>query len=289
MLSFDFERKGIEYLENALPIKDITERILENLENGIEINDVLKNHIKYCTKHDIEEVLPFAYKEIKNTKVDTEIRRVSLESIIKVDKELIGLEDALGDINDAFKWNMVEALIDRTSKRVFDYLRIMLQQGEEDDRTRASEYLIKLQDIIALEYYVEYIKKKNRFDREMYNTSPLSSLTTANAIPYLIELLNLTYQKTFQQPDDFEKLDRLILAALRSISLESEGNYQQVKQSIENFIKKYINVYENVNWLNSFLDQLEQQYFINKSQKLTIDDVIKKIEMINFKTMTDQF
>jgi len=282
MLSFDYERKGIEYLENSLPMKDITQRILENLENGIEINDVLRNHIEYCTKHDINRVLPFAYKNIKNAKADDEIRRISLEAIIKMDKELTELEDALNEINDAFKWNVVAALIDRTSKRVFDYLRTLLQKGEADDRIRASEYLIKLQDITALEYYVECIKNKNRFDREMYNSSSLSLLTTASAIPYLIDLLELTHQKTFQQPDDFEKLDRLVLAALRSISLESERNYQQVRQSIENFITEYINVYENVNWLNSFLDQLEQQYFINKSQKLTIDDVIKKIEMIKF-------
>jgi hypothetical protein len=282
MLSFDYQRKGIEYLENALPIKDISERILNNLENGIEVNDVLRNHIEYCIKHDIGEVLPFAYKEIADAKTDDEIRRISLESIMKVDKELTGLENALNNINDAFKWNIVEVLVDRSSKRVYDYLRTLLRQGEEDDKIRASEYLIKLQDINALEYYVEYIKKENRFDREMYNKSRLSSLTTESAIPYLIELLKLTYQESFQQPDDFEKLDRLILAALKSISLESEGNYKQVKQSTENFIKAYINVYDNVNWLYSFLDQLEQQYFINKSQKLTIDDVIQKIETINF-------
>ena len=162
----------IDYLENVLPIKDISERILKNLENGIEINDVLRNHIEYCTKHDIIEVLPFAYEEIKNANADDEIRSISLKTIIKVDKELTGLENALNDINDAFKWNVVEALIDRTSKRVFDYLRILFQQGEVDDRTRASEYLIKLQDISALEYYVEFIKKKNKFDREMYNSSP---------------------------------------------------------------------------------------------------------------------
>jgi hypothetical protein len=152
-----------------------------------------------------------------------------------------------------------------------------------EDKIRASEYLIKLQDINALEYYVEWINEKNRFDREMYNSSSLSSLTTASAIPYLIELLKLTYQKTFHQPDDdFDRLDRIVLAAFKSISLESEENYLKVKQAIENFIKKYINLYENVNWLYSFLDQLEQQYFINKSQKLTIDDVIKKIDIIIF-------
>jgi len=283
MLSFDCERKGIEYLENSLPIKDISERILKNLENGIEINDVLRNHIEYCAKHDIGEVLPFAFKEIKNAKADDEIRRISLEAIIKIDKELTGLEDALNDINDAFKWKVVDGLIDRTSKRVFDYLKILCQQGEVEDKIRASEYLIKLQDVSALEYYVNWIKKQNRFERKMYDSSPLSALTTESAIPHLIELLELTFQKSFKQPDDdFDRLDRPVLDALKSISLESEDNYLKVKQSIEKFIKNYIGIYENVNWLYSFLSQLERQYFINKSQTLTIDDVIKKLDIIRF-------
>lgn len=282
MLSFDYKRKGIGYLEKSLPFKDISERILKNLENGIEINDVLRNHIEYCTNHDIVEVLPFAYNEVKDAKADNEIRRISLEAIIKLDKEHTGLEKVLNDINDGFKWNVVEALINKSSNCVFDYLRALLTKGDAEDKIRATGYLIKLQDINALEYYVEYIKRENRFDRDMYDASSLSSLTTASATPYLIDLLKLTYQETFQQPNTFEKLDRLVLAALRSISLESEGNYQQVRQSIEHFITEYINVYENVNWLNSFFDQLEQQYFINKSQKLTMDDVIEKLEMITF-------
>ncbi|MGC9975444.1 MAG: hypothetical protein ABSC57_01815, partial [Syntrophales bacterium] len=204
-------------------------------------------------------------------------------AILKIDSNLTDLEGALNDINDNFKWKVVEELINRNLNCVFNYLKALLQQGEEEDKITASEYLIKLQDVSALEYYVNWIKKQNKFDRKIYDSSPLSVLTTENAIPYLIELLELTYQKSFKQPEDhFNRLDRLVLSAFKSISLESEGNYQKVKQSIENFIKKYINLYENVNWLYSFLDQLELQYFTNKSQKLTIDDVIKKLEMIRF-------
>lgn len=282
MLSFDYARTGIEYLEKVIPAADICERILQNLKDGIDINDVLKNHIEYCARHNICGVLPFAFKEIKNTKADSEIRHISLETILSIDTKLTELESALNDIKDKFKWKVVDELITRKSQYVSDYLRELFKQGEIDDKITATKYLIKLQDINALEYYVEWIKEKKKFDREMYNASPLGSLTTANAIPSLIKLLKLTYQKTFHQPDDFEKIDNLILAAFRSIGLESEENYLQVKQSIENFIREYINVYENVNWLYSFLDQLAQQYFINKSQKLTIDDVIKKIDIIIF-------
>lgn len=281
MLSFDYNRTGIEYLEKDIPAADISERVLKNLKDGIDINDVLKNHVEYCARHNICDVLPIAFKEIKNTKSDSDIRRISLEAILEIDNNLTGLENALNDINDKFKWKVVDELITRKSQYVSDYLRELFKQGEIEDKITATEYLMKLQDVAAIENYVHWIKKQNKFDSEMYNASPLAALKTENAIPYLIELLELTYKKTFQQSDDdFDRLDRLVLAAFRSISLESEDNYLQVKQAIETFIKRYINIYENINWLHSFLNQLEQQYFISKSQKLTIDDVTKKLEMI---------
>ena len=56
--------EGIKYLEERLSKIEITDRILRNLRAGIESNDVLKNHIDYCMRNRIKEVLPFALNEI---------------------------------------------------------------------------------------------------------------------------------------------------------------------------------------------------------------------------------
>jgi len=149
-----------------------------------------------------------------------------------------------------------------------------------EEKVKSCEYLIKLQNIGALSFYVKWIKQQNKFDSQMYNSSSLSKLKTGEAVPYLIELLEITYQKEFLQPNDFERLDRLILDAFKSIGFESENSYMIVKLSVEKFIQKNIDSYENVNWLHSFLSQLEQQYYINKSLNITIDDISKKLKSL---------
>lgn len=281
MLSFDHQRKGIEYLEKALSKRDITKRILKNLNDGIKISDVLKNHLEYCSKNNIKEVLPFAFVQIKDEKAENEIRRISLEAILNINNDLKDLEIALYEIKDSFNWEVIEKLIDK-SERIYDYLRVLFQESASEDKVKLCDYLINFQDVDALAYYVGWIKDQNRFDRQMYNASYLSKLKTEEAIPHLIELLEVTYQKEFQQSDQFDRLDRLVLEAFKSISLESRNNYLTVKQAIETFISKNIKAYKNVNWLYSFLSQLEQQYYVNKSQNITIDDVLEKLKLISF-------
>ena len=88
-------------------------------------------------------------------------------------------------------------------------------------------------------------------------------------------------REDFKESDPFERLDRLVLDSLTVIAFESDENFAEVKKSIEVFIEKYSSVYLNVNWLNAFLDQLDQKYYINKSDKFEISDVIRKLEGID--------
>ena len=279
MLSFDHDRHGIEYLEEHLDEAKVFARILENLEDGIIIDDVLKNHIDYCKRHRVREVIKYALKEIVNPEREPydEIRRISLETICKLSEDLSELEDILPDIKDKFKWQVVEEFIKTNSKRVYGFLEAVFQKSDGEDRINSSEYLIKFQDLTALRFYVDWIKGQKEFSRSLFDSSPLTALRISKAIPLLIELLELSYQEDFEQPDMFERLDRLVLNSLTVIALESEKNYLDVKRSIEKFIDEYSPIYKNVNWLYAFLDQLEQKYYVNKSEIFCIDDVIKKL------------
>jgi len=280
MLSFDYDRGGIEYLENHIEETDMTSRILDNIKEGIIVDDVLKNHIEYCKRHRVKDVIKYALKEMINPERDDEIRRISLETICELSENLSELEDVLPNIKDKFKWQVVEKLLKTNSRRVYGFLENLFKISDGEDKIMASDYLIKSQNLAALRFYVDYIKGERKFSRSLFNSSPLTSLKKSDAIPFLIELLELNYQEDFEQPDEFDRLDRLVLNSLTVIALESEQNYLDVKRAIENFIDEYRSIYKNVNWLYLFLEQLERQYYVNKSEKFSIDDAIGKLEEI---------
>jgi len=96
-----------------------------------------------------------------------------------------------------------------------------------------------------------------------------------------MELLELSYAESFQQSDPFDGLDRLVLDCLTVIAFESDDNYLEVRKSVEAFIEKYSPVYQNVNWPNVFLDQLEQKYYINKSERFGIEEAVQKLAKIH--------
>ncbi|MCK4826619.1 hypothetical protein KA005_63365, partial [bacterium] len=267
MLSFDHRRIGIESLENYLDETEMTSHILENLNEGIPIDDVLKNHIDYCKRHKVKEVIKYALKEINNQDrdLDDEIRRISLEAICELSEDLSELEETLPKIKDEFKWQVIDEIIKRDSQKVRPFLEKLFKDGHEEDRLKASKYLIRDQELNAVRFYVDWMKEHKEISRRSFESSPLRSLKISEAIPFLMELLDLSYREDFKESDPFERLDRLVLDSVTVIAFESDENYVEVKKSLEGFIEKYSSIYLNVNWLNAFLDQLEQKYYINKS------------------------
>ena len=71
-----------------------------------------------------------------------------------------------------------------------------------------------------------------------------------------------------------------ILNSLTPIALESDNNYREVKAAIVEFVSTCSDTIENLNFLNAFLDNLEQKYYTNRSPKMDIDDTVKKLETI---------
>ena len=284
MLSFDHNRSGIEYLENYLDESEMTYRILKNLSEGIFIDDVLKNHIDYCKRHKVKEVIKYALKEINNQDRDPydEIRRISLEAICELSEDNSELEETLPEMKNDFKWQVIDELIKRDSQKVRSFLEELFNDGHEEDRLKASEYLIKYQDLNALRFYVDWMKEHKEISRQSFESSPFRSLKIPEAITILMELLEVSYREGFQQSDPFERLDHLVLDSITAIAFESDENYLEVKKSVEGFIEKYSTIYLNVNWLNAFLDQLEQKYYINKSEQFGIGGVVQKLEEIHF-------
>ncbi|MCP4345350.1 MAG: TIR domain-containing protein [Desulfobacterales bacterium] len=282
MLSFDYMHNDIECLEERLNKSDMTSRILENLEQGITVDNVLKNHIDYCKRHRIKQGIKFAIREIANTEKEKydEVRRVALETVCELSYTLSELEEILPQITDDFKWNVINELVKNESEYVHNFLSEIFSAEKNEEKFKYAEYLIRFQNIDALKYYVDEIKREKKFSRSQYNTSPLHYLQTLEALPLLIDLLELTYHEDFNQEDNFERLDRLILDTLNRIALQSDHHYAEVKEAVNNFTDQYLSVYNKVNWLHSFLDRLEQKYYTNKSEQLTLEDIIRKLQKI---------
>jgi hypothetical protein len=285
MISFDLpwmnSISGIDYLEKCLSLPDIKQRIFENLEEGKDNKFVLKNYINFCKQKNIKEIIPYVEEIIVsfNKESDEILRKSALDAINEL-STTEELEKLLLEVKDKFKWKIVEILFKKKSSKLKDFLLQILNSSYVEDKINATKYLVKLNDLEGLEYYVNWLLTKKSYKIEsLIEKSPLIFLEDIKAIPLLINLLEKSYDPEFIQ-DDFYRLDSDVLDALTNIALKSEKNYINVKSTIENFIAQNSNIFKNVNFLNLFLENLERKFYRAKSENISIENAIKKLEII---------
>lgn len=280
MLSFDWVQgarmgEGFEYLEKMLEKDELTNRVLENLQEGIKNDDVLRNHLDYCRRYEISSVIPFAVNEITNAKRNDGAWWISLQILCEMPETLSELEHALPKIAGDFKWDVVKELVARNNQFVHNFLLEILSKRGAKDKIKASEYLIQLQDVEGLDFYVRWIRRHKKLHER---SSPIPSLKIIESVPLLLQLLKVSYRADFIQ-NDFLRLDNDILKALTAIALDSESNYIKVKKDVEYFIHENFAI-ENVKFLSIFVERLEREYYSNMSSKMDINDTVKKLAVI---------
>ena len=211
---------------------------------------------------------------------DGDLRNSALDVINELSTSLNELEQLLTEIKDKFKWIIVEKLFKKKSTKLKDFLIKILKNSTFEDKINASKYLVRLNNLEGLEYFVNWLVTKKSYKPEsLIEKSPLTFLEDIKAIPLLIKLLEKSYDPEFIQ-DDFYRLDSDVLDALSNVALKSKNNYIKVKSAIENFIGKNSNIFENVNFLNLFLEKLEQKFYRAKSENIDIEGAIKKLDFI---------
>ncbi|SEP01329.1 hypothetical protein [Paenibacillus sp. OV219] len=284
MISFDWiegsEMLGIEYLEEHLDLDSMSERIWRNLTEGINIDEVLVNHIHFCMRHDIQEVLPISLSLIIDGSKSEAVRRAALHTYLKIDKELNIIISKIKDIGGFFKYEVIKSLFERgIQDHCYDQLNTLLQDETiEKDKLEATKYLIKLQDIEALKFYVSWVRQKVKEQEVINILMPLQTLKRIDALPYVIELLELTYLEGFKQ-NQFERIDTEVRNALVNIALQSSDNYNHVKLEVERFVKSNKHL-KYVNFLYSFIEDMEARYYVTLQSGRDIGEVIIHLESI---------
>lgn len=214
MLSFDM--RGSENSElfdlilSKLDKKEAADRIVSNISNGIPNDFILENHIKYAISNKLVEIYPHILKEINNRARKLYFREELLAIYAKGTNDVAGIKSLLSDAEENIKWKIIELLIKRDDdKFVISYLLELLDKDKTIiEPQRIFRFLISLQNIKGLENYVEWIRSNKISSLETNPLNDFTKLTKKEAVPYLIDLLEIGYQRNITV-DHFDTLDLL--------------------------------------------------------------------------------
>jgi hypothetical protein len=271
MISFDWiegsQMLGIEYLEQYLSIEIMAERVWDNLQNGIEIDDIIENHIDFCRRHSVNDVIPYAFQIIIDVSRSTSTRSTALKTFMELSKDMNILISNLPNIRDDFKWEVLRTLFDQGFGLECQEYLISILKGLsfEEEQLNVARFLIKLQNLAALNFYVRWVDRQVKNNTLIEKTMPLHELNIIESLPYLIELLSLSYNERFRQ-NEFERVDSEIRSGITNIALQSTENFIAVKNEILNFIQENSH-FKFINFLNVFIEDLESRFYITLQKK----------------------
>jgi len=280
MLSYNWNGIGITHLEKYLAPEEIKNHVCLIFREKDYINDItLRNYLYLCKKYQIKDTWRFIEKEIQNQSRAIELREYALDIAdsfnIPSRKLLYILKKVTGEI----KWPIIDLLIKRNSNTAANFLLKQLKANNNEDRLKASFQLMRVKKIAGVQFYTNKLKREKTFI-SIPGLKFLINFNKSSAIPYLITLLELHYRKDFHQTDRFETLDKVVESSLTNISMTSERNFKKVCNAIQKFIKENIQKYEHVHFLYSYLERLERQFYFNKGQRKTLDDVKRLLSFL---------
>jgi nucleoside phosphorylase len=285
MLSLDGFMRWVLQTEDDIPLaeelneEEATERILENLEQGITNDFILNDHLQYCQKHRVREVIPLAMRVLTSDNNFSSLD-AALKTILAFPDAKSNLENALPNINNDFRWRIVDELVNLDSHFCVDYLRDILAHGEESEKLRASWYLVKLQVLDGLSYYAKEIIESKQYGSGFGDRSPLRAVETPEAIPTLLKLLEVSYHDNFVH-EGFNGLQSDVLSALTNIAVKSPENYERVRTTIETFIEQNLATNERVRFLYFQLNTLERTYYTRKTESRSLAQVLSMLDQID--------
>jgi hypothetical protein len=283
MLSFDHYEdtswEGIEYLTTKLSAQEIKERLLLNIQENIADSNVLKNHINYLVKNHVKESYPFILNEIVNKDRKYYLRDEYLKLYFEHTQDINGLKTILPKADSHIKWEIIEKLriSGDTGFLVTLLLNILEHDDSQDEKLSAAENLVIMQNTEGVKYFIDWVKKTS--EKSTQRIQCLKIFKNVEALPYLIDLLDVSYNKEIQV-EPFESLNSIVINAFYNIALLSEDNFKMVKDALERFLEQRRGKYKNVNYLLHTIQRLENQFYMNKAQSYTIAQVKEKIDQI---------
>lgn len=286
MLSFDWDDNnkmvGIDYLESEIEESKITERIKKNLESDIMSEDVLKNHVEYILRHNLTENYSFIIQEIVNKKRN-EVKRIEIFDLYfnKTHATSSIIENLPQIDNKHVKWHIIDRIWEYNPSLISEYLQnLFLLEQSIETRLIVAEYLIEINDISALDFYINWIIENKHLPNGRFIGKNLDKVISIDSLPYLMKLLKFHYQESTTQ-DHFNRTDAIVLHALFRIGVVSESNFIKVYQALHDFINENKSQLDNVKFLNFNLERLEDEFYLTKTENFTIDQVVEKLKVLS--------
>ena len=284
MLSFDWictnhNYVGIDYIIEAVSEDKVKNRIIDNIKSRKMLGAVLKNHVKYCIKHEIDDLSEYLIKYIKNNKIKYFYKTEIVEYILK----FYPIELIKNNLLDVVDFNTRIGLIDGIYKvdkfAILDYIEVKCENDKNLDRKIIYlKYLIKSNNLNGISKYYELLKKEMRCVdiKNIYKDTVKDALAQVDSIECLniiAKIYLLTFSPNFKD-NGFQSIYSGCIEAFIKIALSNTPNNSHIKviEKLENIINKNKDI-DNIGFTYNIIDEIKSRFYFETKKQPNIEQV----------------
>lgn len=275
----------IDELEEYVPKDVLKARVIKNLETGVSELMPWISNASYAIRNGYKEAYPSIFGFLESV-TDTEYK---LEEVLKLwfkrTKDYARLKAFIENAQSEWLiWKAVKILL--VDKKERDFLVKYLTKRMTDSgtllelRLDAANYLIEIGEMSGFDFIADLIIKEQNpkfdFHRHLRN---FKLITNIYAIPKLIKLLSIAKRSEFQL-DNFNSLESGLMEAFHLIGIESDENFAQVKQVLENFMTENEGIIPHINFLHVRIRSMEEQLRMQESKTLTVKEALDEFNKL---------
>jgi TIR domain len=280
MLSFDwienFEMAGIGFIEDRLDDWAIAPRVIQNLANGITNASVLKNHLNFCKRHKIEDVVQFCPAIVRDLEWSNDVRLEALGALDAFESGKPIIRDLLMGIEVAFAWCALEKHKESESDIVSKRLLQIMLDSNSDNRRKAAMMLVRMGNLDALKTLTSIVAQEMCAPGGLDERDLFNNIMVPDALHLFVDLLELSYDPKFKD-NSFYSIRNSLLSALRTIAI-AHGKLEEVGHEIAELIRRKQAQNDSVRYLHVFIAELGRDARINQSLSLDLDSVIDVVD-----------
>lgn len=285
MLSFDSYHLhkfiGVGYLIQKLKKEDVINRMNENLARGIDSHQVYKNHIYYLLENRVKESYSLILEALINMNNENSYREEYIKKYFEETKDVEGVKRIFDSTKPKVQWTAMGILLENDFADVVRQYLLSVVDSPENAENRISIIckLIELGDKSALSEFSKIISERGIPKNASRSYHCLNSINDISLLPGLIELLEISYDSDYIK-ERFDSLNSDVQGGLMCIALVSEENLNIVKNELEHFIKVHKDKDPHVKFLRLTIERMENQFYYNQSQSLSVVQVKEKLKLL---------
>lgn len=291
MLSFDWEYinhtpVGIDYIIVAVSEDKIKNRIKDNIKNKKMLGTVLKNHVEYCIKHEIDDLSEYLIRYLKNNKINHYYKTEIVEYILK----FYPIELIKNNLLDAVDFDTRISLIDGIYKvnkwAILDYIEVKCKNAKTlDKKIVYLKYLIKSSNLNGLNKYYELLQKEMRCVdiKNIYKNTILDALSQVDSIECL-DIISKIYLLTFSpkfKDNRFQSIRSGCIESFIKIALSNISNdsHKKVIGKLKDIIAENINI-DDIGYTYNVIDEISNGFCFGIKNQRNIKEVAKLVNSL---------